>query len=105
MNEGDFDVLEDLVWRKKRKEKKGSLNWKLVDERQNVIDSGKLRYGDLPVGKVDSLGLVSIGLQSVMKAGKYTLKAVYQLDHVFSATSLEESGSKSNAAVMQLLNQ
>lgn len=75
LNDETFDVKFGVYQFGEKDVRKGILNWKLVDERQHVIDSGKLKHGDLSVGNVDSLGLVSIGLQSIDKAGKYTLKA------------------------------
>ena len=76
LNNEKFDVKFGIYQFGEKDIKKGTLNWKIVDENQNVINSGKLKHGELIVGKVDSLGLVKIDLQSVDKAGKYTLKAI-----------------------------
>ena len=54
---------------------KGSLNWKLVDEAGNLVKTGKLKHGKVEVSTVDSLGLVSVSLNTIKKAGKYTFHA------------------------------
>ena len=54
--------------------KKGKLSWQLIDEQGQTFRSGTLSHGLIPYSSVDSLGIVSIPLQGVEKAGKYTLQ-------------------------------
>ena len=54
--------------------KKGKLTWQLIDEKGQTFRSGTLSHGMIPYSTVDSLGIVSIPLRAIEKAGKYTLK-------------------------------
>lgn len=55
--------------------RKGQLAWQLVGENGDVAASGKISHREIAVSTVDSLGAVSIPLDKIVAAGKYTLKA------------------------------
>lgn len=75
LNNEEFDVKFNIYQFGESNIGKGSLRWKLMDESSNVVKKGVLKHDLLPLGKVDSLGVVRIDLQSVKQAGKYTLVA------------------------------
>jgi len=75
LNNETLDVKFGIYQFGEKDIRKGNLIWKLVDEKQSIVENGRLKHEGLAAGKVDSLGFVKIDLQSINKAGKYTLKA------------------------------
>lgn len=55
--------------------RKGNLSWSLEGEAGDVVAKGRIPHGEIALSTVDSLGMVSIPLNTITKAGKYTLKA------------------------------
>lgn len=55
--------------------RKGQLDWQLVDEQGTVVEKGRIAHRDIPLSTVDSLGIVTIPLNKLSGAGKYSLKA------------------------------
>lgn len=75
LNNESLNVKLEIYQFGKKNIRKGYVNWKLVDEKQKTIERGKLKHGELKTGGVASLGVVELDLQSIDKAGKYTLMA------------------------------
>ena len=55
--------------------RKGNLNWTLEGETGDVVAKGRISHGEIIRSTVDSLGMVSVPLNTITSAGKYTLKA------------------------------
>ena len=54
---------------------KGQLDWQLTDEQGKVVEKGKMAHPVIPLSTVDSLGTITIALNNLSGAGKYSLKA------------------------------
>lgn len=55
--------------------RKGNLNWTLEGETGEEVAKGRISHGEIARSTVDSLGMVSVPLNTIRRAGKYTLKA------------------------------
>lgn len=55
--------------------RKGNLDWTLEGETGDVVAKGRLAHKSIAMSTVDSLGVVSVPLNTITRAGKYTLKA------------------------------
>ena len=75
-NNEKFEATLELYHYGPKPVKNGTLLWKLVNEEGTTAAEGEIKRIQIPCAVTDTLGKISIALNNMEKAGKYTLQTV-----------------------------